>query len=293
MSVQSQFWRTKPMDSHKSYTNTWLQALRHGLFNGRPYSEHCINLYDYQINWYFSRFDEISVANFKQGLMQISIAQFAKRLKLYEAVNCFAKFLIQEGLLDVSIPEQLKKFKPRRHLPPKKVTVDQAGIDKLLAACTTPIDKLLIVLLSQTGLRASEAASLKLEDLHCDKRYLVVTLAKWGKTRRVGLTTVAIQAIEEFLPKREHPGSPYLMTKSNGNPMDRNGILTRIYKLGRKANIPVSPHALKRAFVTINANKGRPLPMLQIVCGHSNITTTRSYCMTSEDETIEAMKGWD
>lgn len=281
------------MNKHASYVTVWLQALRHGLFNGRPYSEHCINLYDYQINWFFARFDEVSVASFKQALMQIPIEQFAKRLKLFEAVNCFAKFLIQEGFLDESIPDQLKKFKPRRHLPPKKVTVDQAGIDSLLAACTTPTDKLLIVLLSQTGLRASEAAGLKLQDLCLDKRYLVVTRAKWGKTRRVGLTTIAIQAIEEFIPKREHPDSPYLMTKSNGIPMDRNGILTRIYKMGKKVEVPVSPHALRRAFVTINANKGRPLPMLQIACGHSNITTTRSYCMTTEDETIEAMKEWD
>lgn len=243
--------------THKSYVDTWLQALRHGLFNGRPYSEHCIDLYDYQINWYFARFDEVSVTNFKQSLMQIPIEQFAKRLKLFEAVNCFAKFLIQEGILDESVPEQLKKFKPRRHLPPKKVSVDQAGIDRLLTACTTPIDKLLIVLLSQTGLRASEAAGLKLEDLQLDKRYLVVTRAKWGKTRRVGLTPAVIQAIEEFLPKREYPENHYLITKTNGKPMDRNGILTRIYKLGRKVGVPVSPHALRRAFVTINANKGR------------------------------------
>jgi integrase len=107
------------------------------------------------------------------------------------------------------------------------------------------------------------------------------------------LTQPAIEAIEGFLPLREHPDSSFLMTKSNGKPMDRNGILTRIYKLGRKAKIPVSPHALRRAFVTINANKGRPLPMLQIACGHSNITTTRSYCMTTEDETIETMSAWD
>ena len=74
--------------------------------------------------------------------------------------------------------------------------------------------------------------------------------------------------------------------------MDRYGIRVRLKKLGTKAKVDVTPHALRRAFVTINANKGRPLPMLQIACGHSDITTTRSYCMTTEDETIEAMKNW-
>jgi integrase len=70
-------------------------------------------------------------------------------------------------------------------------------------------------------------------------------------------------------------------------------IAIRLEKLALKTGIPVTPHALRRAFVTINAYKGRPLPMLQIACGHSDITTTRSYCMTSEDETIEAMQNWD
>jgi integrase/recombinase XerD len=277
---------------HRGYVRHWLQALRHGLFNGRPYSEHCVTLYEYQMGWFFQRFDEISVPNFKHALLAIPVEQFAKRLKLFEALNCFAKFLIQEGMLEENLPEQLKKFKPRRHLPPKKTTVDQAEINKLLTACETPLDRLLLILLSQTGLRASEAAGLQLEDLHLEKRFLVVTRAKWGKTRRVGLTQMAIEAIRTYLPLREFPDHPALMSKINGKPMDRNGILIRIYKLGRKTGIPVSPHALRRAFVTINANKGRPLPMLQIACGHSNITTTRSYCMTTEDEAIEAMSGW-
>ncbi|HEY9687600.1 MAG TPA: tyrosine-type recombinase/integrase [Coleofasciculaceae cyanobacterium] len=281
------------MEPHSSYVSTWLQSLRHGIFNGRAYSEHCIRLYDYQMGWFFKRFEEVSVANFKLALMQIPIERFSTRLKLFEAINCFAKFLIQEGVLEEGFLLQLKRFRPKRHLPPKKLTVDQAGLDRLLAACETPMDRLLLILLSQTGLRASEAAGLELADLHLDKRYLVVKRAKWGKTRRVGLTQTAIEAIESFLLHREHPDSSFLMTKVNGKPMDRNGILTRIYKLGRKSGVPVSPNALRRAFVTINANKGRPLPMLQIACGHSNITTTRSYCMTTEDETIEAMQGWD
>jgi integrase/recombinase XerD len=94
----------------------------------------------------------------------------------------------------------MRRYRPRRHLPPKKISVDQAGIDKLLLAGETPTDRLLVLLLSQTGLRASEAGGLQLDDLHLDKRFLVVTRAKWGKTRRVGLTQLAIEAIEGFLP---------------------------------------------------------------------------------------------
>jgi len=278
---------------HRPYVEAWHQAIRYGLLNGRPYSDHCVKLYLYQTGWFLDKFQAVSFETLKQGLLSVPIEQFSKRLKLYEALNCFARFLIQEGALEEGFLELAKRVRPRRHLPPKKLTVDAKGLEKLMAVCSTPLDSLLLILLSQTGLRASEAASLKLEDIHLDQGYLVVRLAKWGKTRRVGLTQTAMTAIEAYLKERVDSGAPYLMTKVNDKPMDRNGILTRIYKLGRKAKIPVSPHALRRAFVTLNANKGRPLVMLQIACGHSNITTTRSYCMTTEDETIEAMQAWD
>jgi site-specific recombinase XerD len=101
-------------------------------------------------------------------------------------------------------------------------------------------------------------------------------------------------ALTEYLGSRvEQSPEEYLFLKTNGKPMDRIGIACRLGKLSRKTGIPVTPHTLRRAFVTINANKGRPLPMLQIACGHSDITTTRSYCLTTEDETIEAMQSWD
>jgi len=74
--------------------------------------------------------------------------------------------------------------------------------------------------------------------------------------------------------------------------MTRDGLLNRIRRLGKKLNIDVSPHALRRAFVTINANKGRSLVMLQMACGHSDIKTTRSYCKTTEEEVIREMKNW-
>jgi site-specific recombinase XerD len=55
----------------------------------------------------------------------------------------------------------------------------------------------------------------------------------------------------------------------------------------------VNPHALRRAFVTINVKKGRPLRYLQIACGHNSIVTTETYCQTQEQEVVDAMKEWE
>ena len=277
----------------KEYVTGWEDAMRFGLLGGRPFSEICIKTYLFYTQGFLEQYGELTVDNLKQVLLSIPVEHFAKRQKLYQALASFARYLEQEGLnLDIDWA-QAKKFRPRRHLPEKKHTVDQKGLDALLGACESPLEHLLVTLLSQTGLRVNEAANLKLADIDFDKQSLAVRLAKWGKTRRVGLQSKVIEALQGYLVYRPKTEEDWLLINRHGNRMDRYGIRNRLDRLGLRAQVKVTPHALRRAFVTLNANKGRPLVMLQIACGHNDIATTRSYCMTTEDETIEAMQGWD
>lgn len=280
------------MPNHQIHLPHWEAAMRCGLIGGRPFSEDCIRNYTFYMGKFLDKYVELSIDNVKDLLLTIPVQHFAKRLKNYEAIRCYAKYLIEQEELGELFLTKVSKFKPKRHIPPRKITVDEAGIEKLLSACSTPLDTILVKLLSQTGLRVTEACNLLLEDINLEKGFLTVTLAKWGKTRRVGLTPVAIEAIQTYLKQRPDCENNRLLVTREGDSIARYGVRTRLDKLSKRVDVKVTPHALRRAFVTINANKGRPLPMLQIACGHSDITTTRSYCMTTEEETIEAMKQW-
>lgn len=283
-----------PTLKHIDFLPLWGKAMAGGLMGGRPFSKQTIQIYMHYTEWFLERYEHVSVRNLKLALLEIPPEQFAKRQKLVQGLNCLAKLLIEEGVLDSAYLEEAKALKPRRHKPPKRTTVSEEGIESLIAHCDKPMDQVLMILLSYTGLRVSEAARLTTKDIDLENRVLTVRLAKWGKSRRVGISTRLFTALETYLasmPQTEVEKP--LFRKQNGKPMDRFGIAIRLRKLCLKSGIPVTPHALRRAFVTINANKGRPLPMLQIACGHSDITTTRSYCMTSEDETITAMQTWD
>lgn len=282
-----------PKKAHLDYLSIWEDAMRFGLMDGRPYSEISIETYIYYARWFLEHYHVISLETLKKALLAIPTEHFAKRLKMYQAVTSLAKILIQEKALDPAYLAESKKFRPRRHLPERKITVDQKGLDKLIEACQNPLEELLVILLSQTGLRVSEAANLKLEDINYEEKFLTVTLAKWGKTRRVGLSSKVIEAIHAYLAYRPKVEEEWLLINRNGNRMNRFGIRNRLDRIGDRVDVKVTPHALRRAFVTLNANKGRPLVMLQIACGHNDIATTRSYCMTTEDETIEAMRAWD
>ena len=220
--------------------------------------------------------------------------KYGRRAKIYKAVVCFSKYLHREGLLPESFFHEVKPLFPKRHKEPKRVTVNEAGLLKLLEHCNKPIETALLIVLTSTGLRASELCNLKLSDINLETRVFTAFDRKAGKTTTLGLTAMAVSTLKEY--RESLPtwiDSPNVFVDEAGKPMSRLAIYNRLKRLGQRAGIAVHPHALRRAFVTINANKGRPLQMLQIACGHSSIKTTMDYCRTSEQEVIEAMKGWD
>jgi integrase len=278
---------------HIKHFEGWCKSMEYGLLGGRPYSQNCIQTYSSYVRRFLKTYKQLSVKNLKSVLLSIPVVHFAKRIKTYEALNCFARYLVQEGYLRSDYLNAVKQYKPKRHLPAKRITVDQKGIDALLSVCQNAEERLIITLLSQTGLRASEACGLVISDINFEKRFIVVRYAKWGKTRRVGLPQQVADAISAFLLERPQVDHDFLLVDKKHQPLNRSGLLQRVQRLSIQAGVPANSHALRRAFVTINSNKGRPLVMLQIACGHSDITTTRSYCMTTEDEVVESMATWE
>jgi integrase/recombinase XerD len=143
--------------------------------------------------------------------------------------------------------------------------------------------------MASTGLRASEACSLTMNDISFDERKIYVRKGKWGKARRVGITEGLLVALQEYIAwKGAMTPQPPLLINGVRKPLNRNGLYQRLKKLERRVAVEVTPHALRRAFVTINVANNIPLVYLQIACGHSDITTTRSYCQTTEEEVVEA-----
>ncbi|WP_303675106.1 tyrosine-type recombinase/integrase [Vampirovibrio chlorellavorus] len=282
------------LKSHPEFVPVWIKAMQTGVFNGKVFSSRTVEIYQLYVEKFFESYSALSADSLKEKLASIPAEHFAKREKIFKALVCLGKYLIQEKALSESFLEEVKPLTPRRHLPPKKATVDTDSLTSLLKACESPLDTLLVTLLAHTGLRASEACQLRFSDIDLKKAILTVQRGKGGKTRKVGLPVGVIEAIQSYRETRIDCGpSAYLFLNRVGKPMDRHGIHQRIQRIARDAGVTAYPHALRRAFVTLNANKGRSLVMLQIACGHSDIATTRSYCMTTEQEVVEAMRTWD
>ena len=182
------------------------KACLQGVLNGRPFSPYTARYYCDHMNRFFQRFRRLSYASLKDMLLDIEAEQFATRDKLYKAAICFAKFLVLEQLESESLVEELRPLKPRRHKPPKRITIAEDGLEKMLAACEDLEDRLLVTLLAHTGLRAGEYGSLKRRDLDLATRTLTVACGKGGKSRVVGISNALVSVLEAYLePGRGFP----------------------------------------------------------------------------------------
>jgi integrase len=279
--------------NHYEAIAAWKRAMASGTLTGKVFSHHTVTNYARYAYEFLGKQPHLNFENFRAELELIPPESFGRRDKYFKGICCFAKFLIREQSLPQSFVDKALAIQPKRHIPAKQTTVTEEQLQQLLAACTIPLNRLILHLLSSTGLRASEFCSLRGQDINLKEGYLTVQRGKGGKRRRVGLSPTCIDLLSqhmEGLINREPQAPVFFNTR--GLPLDRDGLLKRVNKLGKRIGIDVSPHALRRAFVTINANKGRSLVMLQMACGHSDIKTTRSYCKTTEDEMIKEMQQW-
>ncbi|MGO4380610.1 site-specific tyrosine recombinase XerD [Pseudoduganella sp. RAF53_2] len=167
-------------------------------------------------------------------------------------------------------------------------TLSESQVEALLAApdLRTPLgirDRTMLELMYASGLRVSELVALKTLELSMNDGVLRIT-GKGAKTRLVPFGEQARLWIERYL--REARGvildgqqDDALFITARGGPMTRQMFWVVVKKCAQKAEItaPLSPHTLRHAFATHLLNHGADLRVVQLLLGHSDISTTQIY----------------
>ncbi len=151
-------------------------------------------------------------------------------------------------------------------------------------------DRALLEIFYACGLRVSEIAELRLEDVHFDSGY-VRCRGKGNKVRIVPVGAQAVRAIQRYLgevrPKwAALGGSPrVLFLTRRGHPFTRQGLWKLIRTHARRAGITreVSPHTLRHSFASHLLANGAPLRLIQEMLGHADIATTQIYTHIDQD----------
>ena len=167
-------------------------------------------------------------------------------------------------------------------------TLSEQQVEALLAApdVSTPLglrERTMLELMYASGLRVSELVALKVVELSLNDGVLRIT-GKGSKTRLVPFGAEARGWIERYL--KDARGiilggqvDDALFVTSRGGPMTRQMFWVVIKKHAAKAGIkgPLSPHTLRHAFATHLLNHGADLRVVQLLLGHSDISTTQIY----------------
>lgn len=229
----------------------------------------------------------IDIVRYFQALRSagISARSVARALA---AIRGMFRFLVAERHLKHDPTENLENPKLWTTLPK---SMQPEEVDALLRAPdrTTPEglrDGAMLELLYATGLRVSELIHVKIDDLVMDAGFLR-TIGKGSKERIVPFGDSARDAIVVYVergrPQFDKHADPYLFLSSRGRPMSRQAFWMKITKYARQAGIAghISPHVLRHSFATHLLENGADLRSVQMMLGHSDISTTQIYTHVS------------
>lgn len=204
-----------------------------------------------------------------------------KRFYIY-AVN--AKLIAQNPTADIAMP------KVARTLPK---TLSEQDIEKLLEAPDVSTayglrDKCMLETIYATGLRVTELVTITLSQINLASGWLRVT-GKGNKERIVPLGELAVDWLDKYLKegrveliKSQHDG---VFISSRGSCITRQAFWQMIKKYALIANIDAnfSPHTLRHAFATHLLNHGADLRTVQMLLGHTDLSTTQIYTHIAKD----------
>ena len=200
------------------------------------------------------------------------------------AIRTFFRFLVSEGILDENPARLLEVPKISKTLPG---ILNENEIELLLnqPPISTPIglrDKAMMELLYATGVRVSELVHLKINDIDFNTGYIKV-MGKGSKERFVPVGKKALTIIKEYMRKArerfDKKGSPYLFLNNRGEPFTRQGFWKMLKAYAKKAGIRkrITPHVIRHSFATHLLKNGADLRSVQMMLGHSDISTTQIY----------------
>lgn len=211
---------------------------------------------------------------FKQGLKSSSVNRKISTIK------SFYIYLIKKKIITFSPVEDISMPKKETYLP---VSMSEIEVEKLLNSPKLNIhierrDKAMIEMLYATGMRISELVNLKLTDID-NKRLVVKVLGKGQKERLIPYGEEAAEALNSYLNDRKKSNIKETFLSNRGTKITRGAFWNRIKIYLNRENLKttISPHTLRHAFATHLLNRGADLRSVQILLGHSDLSTTQIY----------------
>ena len=218
-----------------------------------------------------------------KGLSGVARARKASALREY------FRYLEGVGLLHKSPTVGIDT--PKRETHTRQFLRSDEYTKMLSLAGANPRDYAILQVFLQTGIRVSELAGLRLEDIDFVKPAIHVR-GKGSVEREIALEKRGMQALKNYLAVRPESLSSVLFLNYKGEPLSDRGIRKMVVKYRQKAGITkrASCHSLRHTFATYKAEKGVSPYQLQQWLGHANLNTTQIYVHVGKQNAKKLME---
>ena len=235
---------------------------------------------------------DLNLNNYISNLFSIGLKSSSINRKISSIIH-FYLFLLKKKVIKNSPADEITPPKQEKYLP---TSMSEDEVESLLGSPKSSIkierrDKAMIEILYATGMRISELVNLKLTDIDFNRSVLKV-FGKGSKERLVPYGEKAAEALRIYLEDRKKLDSKDVFLSNRGTRITRGAFWQRIKIYIKRENLKssISPHTLRHAFATHLLNRGADLRSVQILLGHSDLSTTQIYTHIAKKRLGEILK---
>lgn len=247
------------------------------------------------LNWLIETGRPVTLGSISENVVREFILYFRERTinghKLtaqtvnnrVRALRAFFNWLYRKDYTDSHLLQDLKP-------PPVPKLMVKTLADEEIAAIFAVLDKstmtgsrntAIMALLLDSGLRLSELAGLKVEDVHLEEQYVKV-MGKGSKERIVAFGNAASKALLHyfihFRGEPAHPGVEHFFLTIDGYPMSGLGIKSMLQRTGKAAGVPrLHAHLCRHTYATNFLINGGNVLLLKLNLGHSTLVMVDRY----------------
>ena len=209
------------------------------------------------------------------------------------SIKAYFIFLKKKKYIDIIPTEDVPIPKQNKNLPN---SMSEKDVETLLSCINAKKDieirdKAMVELLYATGVRVSELINIKFSNIDMN-RNVVRVLGKGSKERLIPFGEQAHDSIAKYLLIRGKSQSKELFLSNRGKILSRvsfwNRVKVYLIRCNLKSNI--SPHTLRHAFATHLLNRGADLRSVQMLLGHSDLSTTQIYTHIAKQRLSDILK---
>lgn len=218
--------------------------------------------------------------------VRVWLAKMQKEISLRTCENYrsyLSAFYIWMEKEEIITRNPMNKISPIKFTQEVKTPFSDVEIDTIRMNCKNKRDRAIIELLLSSGIRVSELAHLKINDVDFVNKSILIREAKGGKQRVVYITDICLTHLKEYIKSRNDNYDCLFITR-NKTAMTKDSIENSLRKLGKISGVEnVHPHRFRRTFATNLYKRGMDIRSIQKLMGHTNIDTTTIYVNTNQD----------